>query len=287
LGNKQKFTFITYADMPDLDPDDRLAVNELHKLGVECNAATWSDDSVDWSKAGICVLRSTWDYHLHHGQFLNWLDQVAQQTTVWNDVSLVRWNMNKKYMLDLQKKSIPVVPTLILTQGSKVNLKEVINERGWRKSVIKPAIGLSTFGVKTISTVDDAAQAYADELLHRGDVLLQPFVESVGTRGERAMVFIGGQYSHAIRKTAFQPLAPVGGAGETVVQVDDNELALANRVLDSLESRPIYARVDVVRNAAGEDLVMELELVEPSLYLSMHPPAALKFAQTLCQSAMQ
>lgn len=273
--------------MPDLDPDDRLAVDELRNLGAECAAATWSDENVDWSKAGICVLRSTWDYHLHQQRFLSWLDRVGDQTTVWNSIELVRWNINKRYLLDLQKVLIPIVPTTIIAKETSLDIKHELHERGWHKAVIKPAVGLSTFGVKVVDDQDEQAQAHVDELLSGGDILLQPFIESVGQRGERAMVFIGGRYSHTIRKTAFQCLAPVGGAGETGVEADEAELELANRVLNFLESVPVYARIDVVRDAAQRDLVMELELVEPSLYLSMHKPAAFNFAQTLCHFAMQ
>ncbi len=279
------FTFVTYCDLPILDADDRFVAEELERRGYRCAVADWRSQTIDWANAGICVLRSTWDYHLHYQEFLAWLETVSSQTKVWNDPELVRWNSNKRYLFDLQKASIPIVPTVLFEQSTPANLNATLDQHGWTKGILKPIVGLSTFGVRKIERNQTDIQAHLDKMLETSDVLLQPFIETVHERGERALVFLGREYSHTIRKSAFQPLAQAGEAGETLEQPDQAELQLARQVLAEVKKPVAFARIDLIRDAAGRDLLMELELVEPSLYLNMFPQAISKFADTLCQLA--
>ncbi len=279
------FTFVTYCDLPILDADDRLVAAQLEKRGYDCAVADWRDQTVDWTNAGICVLRSTWDYHLHYPEFLAWLSKVSAQTTLWNDGELVRWNSNKRYLFDLKRESIPIVPTVLFEHSSPANLNSVLDEHGWTKGILKPVVGLSTFGVRKIERNEQDTQIHLNKMLQTSDVLLQPFIETVHERGERALVFLGREYSHTVRKSAFQPLAQAGEAGETLEQPDEAELKLARQVLAQVKKPVAFARIDLIRDADGRDLLMELELVEPSLYLNMFPKAISKFADTLCQLA--
>ncbi|MBI2811166.1 MAG: hypothetical protein HYX67_10100, partial [Candidatus Melainabacteria bacterium] len=160
-----------------------------------------------------------------------------------------------------------------------------LDEHGWTKGILKPVVGLSTFGVRKIDRSEQDTQIHLNNMLETSDVLLQPFIETVHERGERALVFLGREYSHTIRKSAFQPLAQAGEAGETLEQPDEAELKLARQVLAQVKKPVAFARIDLIRDASGRDLLMELELVEPSLYLNMFPPAISKFADTLCQLA--
>ena len=277
------FTFVTYDGLPDLDPDDRLAVDALAKRGARAVPAVWNDPSVDWSRAGICVIRSTWDYHLDHAGFLAWADRVAAVAPLWNPPNIVRWNSNKRYMEEIERRGAPIVPTAWLSRGERVDIGAFLRERGWERAVIKPVVGLATRNVMMVepSVAGLArAQAHADTLLAEQDVMVQPFLESVELYGERALVFIDGEYSHAARKVAFQPLAVAGEAGETAVVADPDEIALATKVAAMAEGT-LYGRVDLVRDGAGKPIVIEFELVEPSLFLSLNPPAAERFASAL------
>lgn len=282
---RKKFTFVTYCDLPILDADDRLVADLLRKKGHTCEVADWRAQNIDWADAGICVLRSTWDYHLHYSEFLDWLDTVSAVTTVWNSPTLIKWNSDKNYMQELQEKKVPIVPTEFFTRNKPRSVKEVMAKRGWSTAIIKPSIGLCTFGVKKIDSADPNAEDYLQRLLETSDVLLQPYIGAVHERGERALVFLGGTYSHAIRKSAFQPLVQAGEAGESVVEADENELALAQSVMRHVEGSPAFARVDLIRDESGKDLVMELELVEPSLYLRMVKGSAERFAEVLLKLA--
>src|SRR5579864_4710442 len=102
------FTFVTYDGLPDLDPDDRCAVEALARRGLTAKPAVWTDPAVDWSRAGICVIRSTWDYHLQYRGFLAWAERVAALVPLWNPLSLVRWNSDKRYLEDLDRRGAPV-----------------------------------------------------------------------------------------------------------------------------------------------------------------------------------
>jgi hypothetical protein len=274
------FTFVTYSAMPDLDADDRLAVDVLAERGYEVANAIWDDPAVDWSAAGTVIIRSTWDYNRRHEAFLAWAESVARVAPLYNPIELVRWNIHKSYLRDLASKGVSVVPTLWLKAKSQGDLRATLTRAGWPEAVVKPAIGLSTYGVRRVSgSAQD--QAHLDELLLEHDVMVQPFVGSVHEYGERALMFINGTYSHAARKTAFQPLLPTGEAGETPAEATGAEIAVGVKAMQSLPAPALYARVDVVLGAAGEPLVIECELIEPTLFLGMHPRAAHRFADAL------
>jgi len=171
-----------------------------------------------------------------------------------------------------------------LSRGQSADLRALLRERGWKQAVIKPGVGLATRGVMRVDGSGSglrAAQAHTAALLIEHDVMVQPYLSSVERYGERALVFIDGKYSHAAQKTAFQPLAPAGEAGETLIVADDEEIAIASRVAAMTDDRALYARVDLVRDDDGQPLVIELELVEPSLFLSLYQPAAERFADAL------
>jgi glutathione synthase/RimK-type ligase-like ATP-grasp enzyme len=274
------FTFVTYAGMPDLDADDRLAVDVLAERGYDVAIAVWGDPAVDWSAAGTVIIRSTWDYNLRHEAFLAWAEAVARVAPLYNPLELVRWNIHKSYLRDLASKDVPVVPTLWLPARSRADLRKTLTEAGWPEAVVKPAIGLSTYGVRRVSGTGQD-QEHVDRLLLEHDVMVQPFVKSVQDYGERALMFINGTYSHAARKTAFQPLLPTGEAGETPAEATGAEIGVAVKAMQSLPTEALYARVDLVLGATGEPLVIECELIEPTLFLSMHPRAAHRFADAL------
>jgi len=275
------FTFVTYADLPGLDPDDRLAVVELEKSGAEVAAQVWTDPEVDWSRAGTVVVRSTWDYHLHYDAFLAWIDRVSAVASMWNPAALLRRNSVKTYMRDLESQGVPVVPTAWIEAGGRCDLTRLMRDRGWEKAVVKPVVGLATTGVRMFASGDAGAQEHLDALLTGGGAMVQPFMSSVSSYGERALVHIGGAYSHAASKVAFQPLANAGDAGEKPAIATAAERQAADLAISTLETPWLYARVDVVPDEAGRPLVMEFELIEPTLFLSLDAGAPRRFANAL------
>lgn len=265
------FTLVTYSKMPDLDPDDRLLADALRERGHECRAAVWDDPNVDWLHAGTCVVRSTWDYHLKYDQFLSWVKTVDE---LWNPADLIKWNANKTYLLDLEKKGAPITPTVLYAPGEK---PPVLPD--WNELIVKPTVGLATHGVRRASNgSSEFKQILADA---NSTLMIQPYLKSVVDYGERALIFIGGKYSHAVQKAPFQSLQAAGLAGEKPIEAAPDEVAVAKDIVQLVPTPHLYARVDLVRDSNHKPVLLELELVEPSLFLAMHPPAAAALADAL------
>jgi len=285
------FTFVTCSKLPAGDPDDLLALDILRCEGFSCAVVDWRNADFDFSKSQLTVLRSTWDYHLHFESFQHWLAQVSLETTLLNDHELVKNNLDKKYLLELGQRGITVCPTVYIEGGQKFDaqaLESAVSSFDLSldaRVIIKPAIGLSTFGVNKFdtrsSTFTEQALLHCQDLLSRGALLLQPYLPQVESYGERSLIYIDGVYSHSIRKTAFQKLAVAGQAGEESKTATTKEIEFGYKVLATLPQKPLYARVDVVGDGGSEILLLELELTEPSLYLSMAEGSANRFADAL------
>jgi glutathione synthase/RimK-type ligase-like ATP-grasp enzyme len=278
--------FATYPGLPQLDPDDQLAADACARLGIAVVPAIWGDMSVDWSSTAACVVRSTWDYPRQIDAFAAWINRVERSTTLWNPPALLRWNLHKSYLGELEREGVPVIPTRILERETNVDLAALVRELGWPDAVVKPAYGAATYGVLRVeptATSVAAAQSHVAALLTHVDVLVQPYFRSVTEYRERALVFIDGAFSHAASKDAFQGLLPAGHAGEVPVNATAQEIAVAARALAAVPGESLYARVDLVRDEADRPVVIEVELIEPSLFFAMHPPAADRFATALAR----
>jgi glutathione synthase/RimK-type ligase-like ATP-grasp enzyme len=281
----------TCTHLPDLDPDDRLLCDALAELGMTVRAAVWSDPTVDWS-ADLCVVRSTWDYHHRYSAFAEWIDETAKVTALVNPARIIRWNGHKFYLRELEAAGVPIVPTIWLKRGTAVDLQDALSVVGWPRAVIKPAYGASADGVLAFGL--DAlelhrAQRYVTDLLRRQDALLQVYVETISTYHERALIFIGGQFSHAVSKAPFmhadanlasRAFDIPGTSGEVPVEAATGEIELGYRALKASPPGHVYARVDLVRDGKASR-VLEVELIEPSLYLYAEPSAAAKLARAI------
>jgi glutathione synthase/RimK-type ligase-like ATP-grasp enzyme len=194
--------------------------------------------------------------------------------------------MHKGYMRDLAARGVPIVPTAIVKRRTPLDLAAFLRARAWSDAIVKPAHGAATLGVRRVESSPASvalAQRHVDALLADVDVLVQPFLRSVTVYRERALVFIDGEYSHAATKEPFQGLEHAGRAGERPVTATVEEIALGRRALSAIPGDHLYARVDLVRNDSGEPVVIEVELIEPSLFLAMHPPAATRLAAGLAK----
>lgn len=281
-SSKQLISLVTYSGLPDLDPDDRLVQAALAQRGVEAVPAIWNDPTIDWTKSSFSILRSTWDYHLHYSEFLNWAQRVSPVTELLNPLPMIKWNSRKTYLADLSKAGLPVIPTAWIHDSNNSSLLQVLKERQWTEAIIKPSIGLATSGVKRTNKDSAAAdQLHVDKLLESSEVMVQEYLASVHQYGERALIFIDGKYSHTVRKAPFQILAAAGQAGESRAECNPEEIETAKSFLGYLDSTPLYARVDLVRDASNKPLLLELELVEPSLFMAFAPESAEKFADAI------
>jgi glutathione synthase/RimK-type ligase-like ATP-grasp enzyme len=277
-------TIASHAGMPGGSTDDRLLALALASAGASVDVAVWNDPGVDWSLSARIAIRSTWDYHLQPALWLDWLAAASSVSRVINDAAVVRWNTDKRYLLDLQRAGVAIVPTELVTRDRPVDLDALCRGRGWRDIVVKPAIGASAKGAErftdaAVGAVGGAAQAHLDALLLHGHALVQPFQDAVNDARERSLVYIGGAFSHAFSKPPF--LRGVGdGLGEAAHEPTAAERLLAEHALESAPGSVTYARVDVVPTVDGPRL-MELELIEPDLGLRLAPASIASLAAAI------
>jgi glutathione synthase/RimK-type ligase-like ATP-grasp enzyme len=270
----------TASRLPRADEDDPLLRAALAAAGVSAQTLAWDDPGVDWGRARACVIRSTWNYVHHYDAFLGWAERCAAVTTLWNPFPIVRWSSHKRYLLELAGAGLPVTPTRLAPQGQPADLTALAGE--WSQLVIKPAISAGSFKTRRVARAEFATtgQAHLDAVLARHDALVQPFLASVEDYGERALVWIDGALTHAVRKSPRFAGDPQRVSAASVPIAHD-EAALAESVLAAVPQPLLYARVDLARDAHGRPCLMELELVEPSLFLDRAPAAVARLAAAI------
>ena len=277
--------FATYDQEPGISADDTLAADVLALAGVTVTGAVWDDPGVDWPAFDAVVIRSTWDYPLKAEQFERWLRSLAALSSrLWNPPGPVLWNTNKRYLLDLAGRGVNAVPTEYLTAGDRPDLKAVLERRGWHEAVVKPAVAVGSHGAwRTSRAAAEADQPRFAGQLGARDVLVQPFLPEVTSRGEWSLVFLGGEYSHAVLKRPaegdFRVQEHLGGSSSPA-QADRALVEQAQSALAAVGQPLLYARVDGVERD-GQLVLTELEIIEPSLFLGLAPAAGQRFAAAI------
>ena len=266
-------TYLGRDRLEGVDDELDLAVAALRARGLDAEPAAWDDPGVDWAAYDVVLVRSTWDYATRREQYLAWARGVAATTRLLNPYAVIERNTDKRYLRDLAARGISVVPTTWVLPG------EMPLALPPGEVVVKPNV--SAGARDTIRTSDTAqARAFADAIVASGRAaMVQPFLPEVGGEGEIAMVFLGGRFSHAVRKA---PALDEPHGVVVAVEPDDALRHFAERVLDAVPERAelVYARVDAVR-VGGEPTLMELELTEPSLFLADSEGAPDRLADAL------
>ena len=268
---------VTGATVPELTSDGRALRSALDDRGFDASAVRWDDPSTDWDCFDALCLRSCWEYHEDVDAFLAWLATVdAAGVQVFNRPRVVRWNVHKRYLLDLADAGAPVVPTAVVERGSDESLAAVADRRDWTDVVVKPAVGTSSTGVWRTDRPGspDARRRFRDRL-DAGDLLVQEFVPEIAD-GEYSFVFLRGTYSHASRCVpadgAFRAHHTHGASSSPIVPqptVTAQAKAVLDAAADVLSIDPsdfVYARVDGVERD-GSLAVLEVELIEAYLGL--------------------
>ncbi len=278
---------VTARELPRPDHDLPILVDAFAARGVSAHIIPWEDTSVEWNTFDAAIVRSTWNYLDHLDAFRKWIKATARSTRLINPLEVLEWNLHKSYLLELANAGVPVVATTLVRAGERVEWHAHFARLG--DVVVKPAVSAGSFATIRVRAGDAvSAQAHIDAYPTR-DFLVQPFLASVTTRGESNMVHFNGRFSHAVRK-----LARWSGDGEQargLVDVTDIERDAAARVLACVRANPLigmgrelaYARVDLALDDQGVPLLMELELVEPSLFLEQCPERAALLVDAVLQ----
>ena len=297
-----RIALVTASEALPLDEDMPSLVDAMEAAGVRADTPRWDDPDVDWSSYDAALLRSTWDYVDRLDEFVAWAERCARQTRLLNPPQVVRWNVDKHYLAHLAAAGVPVVPTRFVEPGMAADAElqqflaagpsacSVGAACGFAEYVVKPAVGAGSRDAARYGRGDTGrALAHLQRLLDAGrSMLLQPYLERVDEHGETAVLYLGGEFSHAIRKG---PLLRSGaGLVEGLFAPEDirprvaelGELAVAAAAYAAIPfDAPAYARIDLIRDAAGAPVVLELELTEPSLFFPHAPGAAERFTQYL------
>jgi glutathione synthase/RimK-type ligase-like ATP-grasp enzyme len=285
-----KVAFVSYEGLPLLSRDDRLAVDVLRGRGHTVVPAIWTDPSVDWASFDRVVLRSCWDYHQRIDEFRAWLSQAASLgVRLVNPEPTSRWNADKRYLFDLEAAGVRIVPSLFLRRGTKAttaSLREGLSALGTAPAaiVVKPTVSATAWLAWCVQASADVLPDGLAEALAARDFLAQPLLPEI-VNGEWSLVFFAGMFSHAVvkrpRDGEFRVQEEYGGRTEPATP-GDGLVALAAGILSRAPGPTAYARVDGVETPDGF-VLLELELLEPTLYLASDPAAPARFADALEQ----
>ena len=273
--------FLTTDGLEGFVTDDELVLGPLRERGVEVTLVPWRSRA-EWGRFDVVVIRTTWDYQAAPDEFLEALETIeGSGARLANDLELVRWNLSKTYLRDLRSRGVTIVPTHFGVGLRADDLRRRFDELGAGELVVKPVIGANAGDAYRLTREGLASRTPELEAVFRDrGFLVQPFIPSVVDEGEFSLVFFGGRHSHTILKTP-KPgdfrVQEEHGSTVLAVHADAALLAAARRCLGALDRPPLQARVDLVRLADGGFAVMELELIEPALYLRMDPEAPARF----------
>lgn len=263
--------------------EDRYLVDAFHALGIDSARVDWADPGVDWAGFDAALIRQTWDYFDRFEAFGAWLDRAEQATRLVNPARVVRWNWNKRYLVELSEAGVPTVPTRLVDRSdAPPDLGDLMDLHGYDEAVIKPAVSGAGRETHRLSRrrVEDEPELW-NRLVAQEAMLLQPFMPEIMASGEVSLVVIDGEITHAVRKLAapdeFRVQDDHGGTVTGHIPTD-TEIEIARHALTATPEPVAYARVDLVATATGP-VVMELELIEPELFFRRQPGAAGALAQ--------
>ncbi len=278
-----------YESPTDIDPyvanileEDRLLVEALRDRGVQARRVDWARADVDWGSFAAIVMRTPWDYFDRFDAFSAWLESLDGHPCVLNDLGTLRWNTDKHYLADLEAAGLPIVPTVFVERGESTSLADAMGSLGAEAAVFKPAVSGAAWETYRVDPGEASvhAERFAALVTERA-MMVQPFMPSIVERGEVTVVAMAGQATHGLVKRAkpgdFRVQDDHGGTVHPHEPAPD-ELALTRAAMGVHAPTPVYGRVDMVRDAQGAPRIMELELIEPELWLRLHPPAAEAFA---------
>ncbi len=282
---------ITSEAFADLYEDDRLLVPALADLGIGSAPAVWSDTSIDWASFDALVMRSPWDYFERVTEFRAWLDaRIAEGVPLCNPREVLDWNFDKRYLQDLARAGVSVVPTICIAANEKADIVALANARGWNDIVVKPTIAGGGYRILRFRLEEfDRYASDIDKTLEDRGVLVQPFLPEIQSGGELSLLFFDGAFSHAVCKRPkagdYRVQFQFGGTNENA-RVSEELVLEARLCIEHAPAPTVYARVDgVVRD--GSFLLMELEIFEPLMFLERHPGAPARFARAIEKRLLQ
>jgi hypothetical protein len=262
-----RIAYVSCAQLPEPDIDEQPLIDGLIAAGHDAQVVAWDDGDVDWAGFDLALVRATWNYAQHLGEFRAWLERVDAQTRLINPLDTLTWNLHKGYLLELEGAGVPITPSSFFDQQQAASIVPICEERAWSKIVIKPTVSAGSFGTRSFDLCNgesEAAQLFFDEMIQQRDMMIQRYIPSVDTVGETALIVVDGIITHAIEKRP-----RFDDQDEEVYlrdSISDEMRGMVDKVLNCAGKDYLYARVDVFPAEDGSLMLSELELLEPSLF---------------------
>jgi glutathione synthase/RimK-type ligase-like ATP-grasp enzyme len=265
--------------------DDKVVQEALEKRGLRVTRTNWDNPTFEWTKTRCAIFRTTWDYFDRFAEFSTWLDAVSKQTQLINSIETIRWNIDKHYLQDLANKGVRIPPTLFIEKGDIRSLSEITSTLPWNNFILKPAVsGAARHTYKFNHTTVAEYQEFFADLIAEESMLVQEFQHNILSKGEIALMVIGGTVSHAVLKRArpgdFRVQDDFGGTVHPHKPTEE-EIQFAEMVVKQVNPLPAYARVDLMWDNSNALVISELELIEPELWFRKNPAAAEMLAEAV------
>ncbi len=274
---------LTMDTLDDFVVYDRLLDKPLTDLGWSVEHISWHKKDVDWNQFYAVIIRSTWDYQEDADAFMRVLEEIEKSKAILlNSLAIVQWNINKNYLREVESKGAKIIPTIWLERFNFNSVQSYFDYFDTKQIVIKPTISANsdnTFWLKK-NSFDQNKKLLKTSLKNR-QLMVQPFVPAIIEQGEYSLFYFANQYSHCILKTPksgdFRVQEEHGGHLQSITPSKDL-LTAAQKALQTIPEKVLYARIDLVQHQ-GEYQLMEIELIEPSLYFNLDENAAPRFAK--------
>lgn len=283
-----KVAFLSTDNLENFFTYDKLLFEPMKKIGWMAEEISWKNEEVNWNDYSSVIVRSTWDYQNDSEKFLNVLEKINNSSAhLENNLDLMRWNMNKSYLFDLENKGIRIVETIWEKSFNPNTVFQYFDKLKSDEIIIKPNISANadnTFRLtreKLIEKLPDLEKIFVDR-----EFMVQPFMQNIVDEGEYSLFFFNGEFSHCVLKRPkekdFRVQEEHGGKFKSVVP-SQQQKTIGKNIIDKLAVLPLYGRTDLVRTADNDFALMELELIEPSLYFNMDSESPTRFANAFAE----
>jgi len=261
--------------------DDELSIEPLAELGWDVRTVSWRDTSVDWNDFDVVVIRTTWDYQRDPAAFLDVLQRIeSSDARLENSLDIVKWNLDKRYLRELDGKGVQIVPTIWDVAYDEASLDKWLNQFGTNEIIVKPTVSATAEHTYRMREFEPALT----DIFTERSFMVQPFIKNIVAEGEYSLFYFSGEYSHTILKAPkeadFRVQEEHGGI-ISAVEPTGLLLQAGRKAFDVITPTPLYARVDLVRDETDNFALMELELIEPALYFRMDDESPKRFAAAM------
>lgn len=274
---------LTHFALDYQDLTDALTRNKL-----DYQIVSWDDMSIDWHQFAAVLIHTPWDYYDNPIKFIKTMEHIASQSPVFNSIDIVRWNMDKSYLGDLDRAGIRIIETQYINTAITPDVLAIMPGANWAEGYIfKPTVSAGAADVYLIRSAHDAKRIYDTRYKNNHPTLMiQPFMKEIQEEGEWSFIFFDGEYSHGVLKKPLEGEIGVKHSVKNKEYIPTHDMVsqakdIYQKVIKLRQDNPLYTRLDTIKGPDGKLYVMELEQIEPFLYLHAHPEAANKLVQGL------